>query len=208
MPISTDRMACFQSNTRRDYVPNCVADSVGSGSVQAGDSEAITETSREGNASGETEATGMSDLQQGKAVQTYSSALWLLRPVHRWYATSVVCVLATELCSLGHRIRWALEIRSWGLRGYRVPLPTVLGSVPSPQCETCRRAYISDMQRLSNRYPSLTIVDSQLLAQFWRAGWQSALRTDTPQNQRKLCSLCSPMGSDSVVSLNDVLLVN
>jgi hypothetical protein len=38
-PISTGENSCPESNARRDYVPNCIADSIVRGSVQAGDSK-------------------------------------------------------------------------------------------------------------------------------------------------------------------------
>ena len=119
--------------------------------------------------------------------------------LRQWYGTSIVHVLLAELGSLGHRISWALEIRSWALRGYTAPLPTVLAWRPDRTCRTCRRAYILDMQSIQSLHPSLTIVDSHLITQVWWAAAQSAHRMDTQQNQQKSCSLCSPMGGNSML---------
>ncbi len=106
--------------------------------------------------------------------------------------------LADELCTLVPRTRWAPEIRSWELRGYMAPRPMLLAEAPNRMCQTCRRAYMSGMQLTSDRYPPLTIVDSQLVTQSWWAGQRSVRHTDKPQNQHKSCSLCSPMDNDSM----------
>lgn len=146
----------------------------------------------------ETADVGM-DVLRDTIVPSGSKTVLRSRFLKRWYETSITRVLVDEIGNLACRIRWALEIRSWGLRGYTGQRPTVLAEPLMSQCRTCRDAYILDMQHISNNLPSLTIVDSFLLTRAWRAGLQSALRTDTKKNQRKSCSLCSPMGSDSML---------
>jgi hypothetical protein len=118
--------------------------------------------------------------------------------VRRWYSRSSLRVLAAELRNLTHRISWTLEIHAWGRRGCTGQIPALLAEKLSSQCQTCRRAYISDMQRILSAWPSLTIVDVHLLTQGWRAGWRSALRSDSMQNQTKSCSLCSSAPSSAL----------
>jgi hypothetical protein len=67
---------------------------------------------------------------QHTSLQRLSSQVLFLRSLRQWYWTSALRALVIESRNLSHRIRWALEIRAWALRGYRAPLPTVWGSAP------------------------------------------------------------------------------
>lgn len=121
------------------------------------------------------------------------NAKWLFRfrVLRRWYWTSALCELPSELNNLTYRIRWALEIRAWELRGLRGQSPGAFPrtSIGPPQ----KHAYIDCMQQLQSHHPSPTIVDPYLAGESWRAGWEWRIRTDTLQSQRAQCSSGAPM---------------
>jgi hypothetical protein len=136
--------------------------------------------------------------QKDKKAQTYSIPLSFLRGLRLLYWSVQLRVLPVELSNLLCRIRWRLEIYESEIGGCTGPTPSLMGERPRSECQTCRRAYISCMQRVLDSHPSLTIVDSYLMSRVWWDGWGSAHRKDRQQNQQSLCSLCSPMGSHSM----------
>ena len=139
------------------------------------------------------EAIGTGGLRKGKTSPTWSNSFVRLRVLRQWYWTSALCVLLFELNNLGHRIRWALEIRTWELGDYRGQCPLGVGKTLDSQCRICRPVYILYMQQLSNLQPTHTVVDSYLVSQAWWAGWRSARRMGRTQNQQGKCSSYSPL---------------
>src|SRR2546423_14108525 len=133
--------------------------------------------------------------------QTSAKTVSLGATLRRWYWTSFVRLFVAELRNLVERTRQVREIHEWGLRGCTGLCPTVWAEIPDSQCRTCKHAYISDMQAILNTHLSLTIVDSHLLSQAWWAARRSVLRMDRPQNQQRSCSLCSPVGTNSMPPL-------
>jgi hypothetical protein len=131
-----------------------------------------------------------------------TKSLSLFEVLRGWYWRSALRVLLAEIHNLTRRISWALEVHAWERRGCTGQIPVLLAEKLERQCQRCRCAYISDTQQILNQQPSLTVVDAHLVTQAWRAGWRSALRTDTPKNQNTLCSLCAPMDAQSYAAPN------
>jgi hypothetical protein len=118
--------------------------------------------------------------------------------LHAWYFCSALRVLKAELGSLRHRIRMALEIHAWGLRGYRGRLPSVLATAPTPAAKNSKRGYIRYTQQILDRYPFLTIVDLSLVEQGWMAGWEFGCHTCSGQSQDISHSSANPMARNSM----------
>jgi len=81
------------------------------------------------------------------------------------YWTSVLRVLVTEVNNLVHRIRWALEIRSWELQGRPAQLPSLWGAAPVRPCSHYRHDYTVYVQRISDHHPFLSIADLSLVGE-------------------------------------------
>lgn len=126
-------------------------------------------------------------------------SIWLFLPLtlRRWWRTLALHVLVAELRSLLCRMSWALEIRGWELRGYRGQIPAVWDTTLVLRPRLQKHAYIGYMQRLSTRFPKLTIVDLHLVSQAWRGGWESGFHIGNEQSQRKQSS-ASPAERDSM----------
>jgi hypothetical protein len=127
--------------------------------------------------------------------------LLVFRSLRRWYWTSALRVLVIESRNLVHRIQWALEIRSWALRGYVAPLPTVWGSEPVGLLSRYRQPYICHMRTLQERHPFLSSVDLSLLGRSWKDGWECGAREGTSQSQPQSCSFDNSVGGDSMPPL-------
>src|SRR5258708_25178469 len=137
------------------------------------------------NSSDEKGAIGTDGFQRGKISPTCSKSFSLLPALRGWYWRSVLRVLVIELRNLGHRIRWALEIRSWEHRGFQGQHPFELKATAYSQCQICRPVYIADTRQILNLQPSLTVVDACLVSQAWLGGGRSANPIDQKQNERK-----------------------
>jgi hypothetical protein len=107
--------------------------------------------------------------------------------LRRWYRHSALRLLVAEIRALGHRSRWALQIREVELlRGkdsVRMWMDDSL--VGGPQ--SYKLAYICYMQQIEERFPFVSISDLLLLAQVWKAGSEWNGRKDTSQSQDRSC---------------------
>jgi hypothetical protein len=109
---------------------------------------------------------------------------FLLRPISTsfsnlqlWYSSSVLPILLNEIYAVCHRIRLVLEIREVEhLRG------TETVALWMGRCAVTGRGtpnYIAYIQQVLDRYPFLSIFDSLLLTEAWKAGSESNGLPDT-----------------------------
>ena len=127
-----------------------------------------------------------------KAVKEYRVHLGILSPRPRpipnlfstlrcWYFYSALRLCLSEIGALGHRIRRVLEIREVELlRGKETVREWMAGcAVSGPYTPD----YMRYMQRTMDDNPFLSIFDSLLLTQAWRAGSESSAPKDTLHGQ-------------------------
>lgn len=106
--------------------------------------------------------------------------------LQRWYRRSLLRVLVTECCNLGHRIRRIQEIHEVELgRGKEeVHQWRTSCAVGGPYT----RDYIAYMQRIEAEHPFLSTLDMLLLSHAWKAGLESGGWKDIPRNQDNIRS--------------------
>jgi hypothetical protein len=97
--------------------------------------------------------------------------LFPLVRLRRWYRYSVVRLLLHEIRSVVSRMGWIFEIHEAERLHGRAEIRKWMAScaVTGP----CTRKYILYMQRIEALYPFLSIFDSLLLTEAWKAGSES-----------------------------------
>src|SRR5205809_1185582 len=110
------------------------------------------------------------------------------RVLRQWYQLSILQSLIAEFCSLPSRIRFVMHIHETMVNPVRkgqAPLELELYSVSGS--DTCKDAYMRDMEQLRLEHPFLTYADLLILDRAWIAGHKSNDHTCMSCTQDKAC---------------------
>jgi hypothetical protein len=101
--------------------------------------------------------------------------------LRRLYRNSSFRVLCDEIGALGHRIRWVLQIREAESLGHPAEILAWMDGCAVHGPKT--RDYILYMQQVRDKCPFLSIFDTLLLTEAWKAGWESSALEGTSHDR-------------------------